>query len=211
MSTRTLEIVNQNINKKFDIIVESVSGIAKKVANVSPWYTNNIPCDCGEDDPETDPTPSIDDDTGSTEPVPSGPMIDGPCDDNGEEVCAVQGEAVLICSGGTWRESFACSEGELCEEADCVADPNVCVPSCSGMACGDDGCGGSCGDCEPGLVCGQTGQCQPADNIGHRRGIEQQRGRRQPRAAAQALHRPHDQARRRQVLRGMAGSERGEP
>ena len=36
-------------NKKFDIIVESVSGIAKKVANVSPWYTNNIPCDCGED------------------------------------------------------------------------------------------------------------------------------------------------------------------
>ena len=36
-------------NKKFDIIVESVSGIAKKVANISPWYTNNIPCDCGED------------------------------------------------------------------------------------------------------------------------------------------------------------------
>ena len=36
-------------NKKFDIIVESVSGIAKKVARVSPWYTNNIPCDCGED------------------------------------------------------------------------------------------------------------------------------------------------------------------
>jgi len=36
-------------NKKFDIIVESVSGIAKKVANASPWYTNNIPCDCGED------------------------------------------------------------------------------------------------------------------------------------------------------------------
>ena len=36
-------------NKKFDIIVESISGIAKKVANVSPWYTNNIPCDCGED------------------------------------------------------------------------------------------------------------------------------------------------------------------
>ena len=36
-------------NRKFDIIVESVSGIAKKVANISPWYTNNIPCDCGED------------------------------------------------------------------------------------------------------------------------------------------------------------------
>ena len=36
-------------NKKFDIIVESVSGIAKKVASISPWYTNNIPCNCGED------------------------------------------------------------------------------------------------------------------------------------------------------------------
>ena len=36
-------------NKKFDIIVESVSGIAKKVATISPWYKNNIPCNCGED------------------------------------------------------------------------------------------------------------------------------------------------------------------
>jgi len=43
------EILEPWKNKKFDIIVESVSGIAKKVANVSPWYTNNIPCDCGED------------------------------------------------------------------------------------------------------------------------------------------------------------------
>ena len=36
-------------NKKFDLIIESVSAIAKKVADVSPWYTNNIPCACGED------------------------------------------------------------------------------------------------------------------------------------------------------------------
>ena len=36
-------------NKKFDLIVESVSAIAKKVADISPWYTNNIPCACGED------------------------------------------------------------------------------------------------------------------------------------------------------------------
>ncbi len=35
--------------KKFDLIVESISAIAKKVADVSPWYTNNIPCACGED------------------------------------------------------------------------------------------------------------------------------------------------------------------
>ena len=36
-------------DKKFDLIVESVSAIAKKVADISPWYTNNIPCACGQD------------------------------------------------------------------------------------------------------------------------------------------------------------------
>jgi len=35
--------------QKFDLIVESVSAIAKKVADISPWYTNNIPCACGPD------------------------------------------------------------------------------------------------------------------------------------------------------------------
>ena len=34
---------------KFDLIIESISAIAKKVAKVSPWYKNDIPCDCGED------------------------------------------------------------------------------------------------------------------------------------------------------------------
>ena len=36
-------------NRKFDLIVESVSAIAKKVADISPWYQNGIPCACGED------------------------------------------------------------------------------------------------------------------------------------------------------------------
>ena len=35
--------------EKFDLIIESISAIAKKVAKVSPWYKNGIPCDCGED------------------------------------------------------------------------------------------------------------------------------------------------------------------
>ena len=35
--------------KKFDLIIESISAIAKKVAVISPWYKNGIPCDCGED------------------------------------------------------------------------------------------------------------------------------------------------------------------
>ena len=38
--------------KKFDLIIESISAIAKKVAVISPWYKNGIPCDCGEDGAE---------------------------------------------------------------------------------------------------------------------------------------------------------------
>lgn len=43
-----------------------------------------------------------------------------------------------------------------------------CTPSCSGKACGDDGCGGNCGNCEPGSLCqsnlcvegmGEVGSC----------------------------------------------------
>ncbi|MCP4251380.1 MAG: hypothetical protein GY778_30460, partial [bacterium] len=31
--------------------------------------------------------------------------------------------------------------------------PFVCIPDCTGLECGDDGCGGSCGTCEPGESC----------------------------------------------------------
>jgi hypothetical protein len=34
-----------------------------------------------------------------------------------------------------------------------------CVPSCSGKACGSDGCGGSCGTCGSGLTCNASNQC----------------------------------------------------
>jgi len=32
-------------------------------------------------------------------------------------------------------------------------------PDCDGRECGDDGCGGSCGTCSPGLVCTDDGAC----------------------------------------------------
>jgi len=40
-----------------------------------------------------------------------------------------------------------------CQDGDCV-----CAPECSGMECGDDGCGGSCGECDVGMKC-DDGQC----------------------------------------------------
>ncbi|MBM4371221.1 MAG: hypothetical protein FJ098_06180, partial [Deltaproteobacteria bacterium] len=53
-------------------------------------------------------------------------------------------------------------------------EADACVPSCVGLECGDDGCGGSCGSCwaseqcffgscasdgEPGAPCGEDGDC----------------------------------------------------
>jgi hypothetical protein len=34
-----------------------------------------------------------------------------------------------------------------------------CAPVCEGAACGDDGCGGSCGECGDDAYCAATGQC----------------------------------------------------
>ena len=54
------------------------------------------------------------------------------------------GENPLACSGGCDPE---CSEDQVCLDGEC------CIPSCEDKACGDDGCGGSCGDCGPGQAC----------------------------------------------------------
>ncbi|MBM4356338.1 MAG: hypothetical protein FJ109_21525, partial [Deltaproteobacteria bacterium] len=44
---------------------------------------------------------------------------------------------------------FKCVNG-LCE---------VCIPQCDGKQCGKDGCGGTCGTCDEGLVCTPVGTC----------------------------------------------------
>jgi hypothetical protein len=41
--------------------------------------------------------------------------------------------------------------------------PIVCTPSCSGKQCGDDGCGGSCGECDEGEYCNENYQCIKGD------------------------------------------------
>lgn len=51
-----------------------------------------------------------------------------------------------------------CGDG-CCPQEDVCAAGQCCTPQCDGMACGDDGCSGSCGDC-PGAKWCVAGQCQ---------------------------------------------------
>ena len=55
-----------------------------------------------------------------------------------------------------------CLDGFLCVGGECVAE---CAPDCAGKWCGSDGCGGECGQCEPGLLC-NAGECVPAQTCG---------------------------------------------
>ncbi|HRI67820.1 MAG TPA: hypothetical protein PK156_26465 [Polyangium sp.] len=42
-----------------------------------------------------------------------------------------------------------------------------CTPNCTGRVCGDDGCGGSFGDCMTGEACAAVaGMCQPSNQAG---------------------------------------------
>jgi hypothetical protein len=75
-------------------------------------------------------------------------------------------------------QSCVCAEDSYCcntaWDAQCVGlcqqcgSCGGCTPSCTNalgqpMACGDDGCGGSCGTCPATQVCGASGQCgEPA-------------------------------------------------
>ncbi|NMB77110.1 MAG: hypothetical protein GYA21_18525 [Myxococcales bacterium] len=54
----------------------------------------------------------------------------------------------------------ACAPGDTCDDQG-TCRPG-CVPDCTGRICGSDGCGGSCGNCDPGAgqVCVEaSGQC----------------------------------------------------
>lgn len=52
-----------------------------------------------------------------------------------------------------------CGQQEVCWDGSC------CEPQCDGVQCGDDSCGGICGDCIPGEVC-HAGQCCVPDCVG---------------------------------------------
>jgi hypothetical protein len=63
------------------------------------------------------------------------------------------GGAGLCQCSGTPCGTACCYVGQVCTGSSC------CTPSCSGRECGSDGCGGSCGSCDPGWSCSGSGTC----------------------------------------------------
>jgi len=65
-------------------------------------------------------------------------------DDCGDSGVCVQAGTLWVCSSDR-KCSPACRSPEVCVNGNCD-----CFPSCTGLECGDDGCGGSCGKCPAG-------------------------------------------------------------
>src|SRR3954466_16066762 len=76
----------------------------------------------------------------------------------GNQTCDI-GETCESCPG-----DCACAMGGKCVDAMC------CIPDCNGKQCGDDGCGGVCGDpagCGKGFIC-DMGACKQMASCGNR-------------------------------------------
>ncbi|MBI5610249.1 MAG: hypothetical protein HY902_15335, partial [Deltaproteobacteria bacterium] len=61
--------------------------------------------------------------------------------------------------GGTAPSGCACT-ADCAKKGNCCVDVGncACLPECKDKQCGDDGCGGTCGDCAPGSAC-SSGKC----------------------------------------------------
>ena len=138
------------------------------------WCIGGPPLDCADQNPCTDDScvpgegcsytanadPCDDlnectvDDQCSNKECGPGPAMD--CDDDKEcttDTCAPDSG----CVNEPVAENTECNGGIpwACEQGECV-----CQPQCDGKQCGDDGCEGECGQCDPLAQCAD-GQCVP--------------------------------------------------
>jgi hypothetical protein len=68
--------------------------------------------------------------------------------------------ATLFLSGcGCRDEDVAAAAGDTSGLTDALTDDTACTADCLGKDCGDDGCGGTCGECSDGKECTDFGQC----------------------------------------------------
>ncbi|MDP6945558.1 MAG: DUF1566 domain-containing protein, partial [Myxococcota bacterium] len=64
----------------------------------------------------------------------------------------------LTLEPGIYHLLVSLPDGPVADVLEYTVAADVCTPSCEGAECGDDGCGGTCGECEADKVC-QNGQC----------------------------------------------------
>ncbi|MBT9557538.1 MAG: hypothetical protein IV100_15975 [Myxococcales bacterium] len=72
-----------------------------------------------------------------------------------------EGACLIEDSSGPCDDGDPCTLGDSCLVGTCAgfSQPGCCTTDCEGKVCGDDGCGGSCGACLDGTVCGPLGSC----------------------------------------------------
>ena len=125
------------------------------------------------------------------------PQDCGPCAACGDGECWGDGESCITCPQDCGACAGSCCQaqnGPGCENIEvmkcvCAMDPYCCdtawdgicvseaqqdcgadcpcIPNCQGKQCGPDGCGGSCGQCPPGVPCNNQGQCGAPDACGN--------------------------------------------
>jgi hypothetical protein len=79
--------------------------------------------------------------------------LDADADDTADDTA----DAADVAEVDTGASDTETSDTDATDVAE-VDAADVCVPSCAGLACGDDGCGGSCGTCAGRLAC-DAGAC----------------------------------------------------
>lgn len=75
----------------------------------------------------------------------------GTCGDCGTGQTCESGQCVCA------AETLPCN-AECCAAGSVCAATGCCSPECEGRSCGDNGCGGTCGECLTGQAC-ESGQC----------------------------------------------------
>lgn len=98
-------------------------------------------CDCGDACNDNNPC------TADSCSIGQAVWLDWPVD---QTYCVYEPDDTLSCDDGDPATSNWCKEGI------CLA----CAPDCEGKECGDDGCGGECGNCPGSCSCGESGSCE---------------------------------------------------
>ncbi|MEC8025906.1 MAG: hypothetical protein VX223_18385 [Myxococcota bacterium] len=87
----------------------------------------------------------------------------GGVDDVGK--CEQDGTIAVTCKAGQLiavvcdpAKGFVCGYNPAKNKHECLK--GSCSPTCEGKQCGPDGCGGICGQCQPGETCNTNGLCQ---------------------------------------------------